>query len=275
MHGSSRPHEHLYSGEPTMKSIPWRVFFRFIPVLFALNLAGCSIFMMSPQEEIELGGQVRKQIEPKIVLVSDPGVHTYVDNLGRRLWSKTPQGPVPPHFHVIRDKELNAFAIPGGDVYVHTGVIQAADDEAELAGVIAHELGHVSCRHGAQAVSRQQGASLFTALLGGAAGPSAQLAGQLLSSGVMFNYSRSEETEADNIAVGTLDALGYDPMAMHAFFKKIKDKYGDQSMPVLNLFASHPPTADRMRNVQDLAAKLPIKERARPTEELNRIKKRL
>lgn len=258
-----------------MNTLTCRVLLRFVAVLFAVNLAGCSIFMMSPKEEIELGVQLRKQIEPKLSMVNDAGVNGYIDNLGRQLWMKTPQGPVPPRFHVIRDKELNAFAIPGGDVYVHTGTIQAAGDEAELAGVIAHELAHVSCRHGAQAMSRQQGASVFTALLGGAVGPSAQLAAQLLSSGAMFQYSQREENEADTIAVGTLDSLGYDPMAMSSFFKRIRAKYGDRSIPVLNLFASHPPTAERMKNVQTLTNRLPPRERARPTAELNKVKQRL
>lgn len=258
-----------------MKRFARRMMTRVAPLLAALQLAGCSLFMMSPRAEIELGGQLRAQLEPKLAMVGDPAVDAYVKDLGQRLWSKTPPGQVPPHFHVIRNKELNAFAIPGGDIYVHSGTIESADDEAELAGVIAHELAHVSRRHGAQAIARERGATLILDILGGTAGPTAQVAGQLLSTGVMFNYSQSEETEADTIAVGTLDALGYDPLAINSFFKKIKDKYGDKSTPVLNLFASHPPTSKRMENVQTLSGKLPPTQRARPTAELNRIKQRL
>ncbi|MCE5228897.1 M48 family metallopeptidase [bacterium] len=252
-----------------------RAFVRCFMLLAVMNLAGCSVFMMSPQKEVELGASLRKEIEPKLTMINDGEMNAYVNNLGQRLWSKTPQGPVPPRFHVIRDKELNAFAIPGGDVYIHSATIQAADDEAELAGVIAHELGHVSGRHGARQIAAQQGVALASDLLLGSAGVPAQLAGQLLASGALFKYSRVEEDEADAVAVNTLNNLGYDPMAINDFFAKIKARYGDKSIPVLNLFASHPPTAERMQNVKNLSAQLPAQNRTRPTADLKKIKSRL
>ncbi|MEN6626148.1 MAG: hypothetical protein ABFD69_07980 [Candidatus Sumerlaeia bacterium] len=105
------------------------------------SLSGCAVlgsisdtlFMMSPQDEIEFGAKARAQIEPKLVMEQNPAVNAYVSGLGNRLWANTPRGDVPPRFHVVKDKELNAFAIPVGDVYVHTRTNQAADDEAELA----------------------------------------------------------------------------------------------------------------------------------------------
>lgn len=245
------------------------------------SISGCAVlgsisdtlFMMSPQDEIEFGAKARAQIEPKLVMEKNPAVNAYVSGLGNRLWANTPRGDVPPRFHVVKDKELNAFAIPGGDVYVHTGTIQSADDEAELAGVIAHELGHVARRHSASQISRQQGVDVVaTILLGQDAAAATQLLSGMISSGVMFNYSREDEREADAIAVGTLTRMGYDPLAMRDFFVKIKTKYGDTSGRVTTLFASHPPTAERIANVENLAAQLSTGAKNRPTQELSRIK---
>ncbi|MEN6626152.1 MAG: M48 family metalloprotease [Candidatus Sumerlaeia bacterium] len=139
--------------------------------------------------------------------------------------------------------------------------------------MIAHELGHVTRRHGASQVSRQQGMDIVgQILLGTDAAAAAQLLSGIVSSGVMFNYSREDEREADAIAVGTLTRIGYDPLAMRDFFVKIKTKYGDASGPVTTLFASHPPTAERIANVENLAAQLSTGAKNRPTQELNRIK---
>lgn len=257
--------------------------FKFSILFIMLSfLSGCSafgslsdaLFMMTPQQELAFGAKAKPQIESKLVMVNDPEINAYVGDLGTRLWANSQKGPLPPRFHVVQDKELNAFAIPGGDVYVHTGTIMSADDEAELAGVIAHELGHVARRHGASQVSRQQGIDLVTQIALGEAAASAQLLSGIISSGVMFNYSREDEREADAFAINTLNRVGYDPLAMRDFFTKIKAKYGDTSGAMV-LFASHPPTAERIQNVETMISQLPPKQRTRPTAELNNIKARI
>lgn len=253
-------------------------------MLLAMTFSGCqqfaaiseTMFMMSTTQELELGQEVIQQLNAEMQYVNDPVVVSYIQDLGRKLWAYSPQGPVEPRFHVIRNDELNAFAVPGGDIFVHTGLIDAAEDEAELAGVIAHELGHVIRRHGAQHVSHQMGLEFVQQLvLGEDSGQVAQLVTQLLAAGVMTNYSREDEQEADDIAVRTLYAAGYDPMAMHSFFQKLVQQYGEQTGVVSTLFASHPPTTARMEYVQQLVRQLPNKAYQRPTQRLREIQERI
>lgn len=261
----------------SVKAFKFSILFVMITLISGCSAFGSlsdALFMMTPQQELAFGAKARPQIESKLVMVQDPEINAYIGELGSRLWANSQKGPLPPRFHVVQDKELNAFAIPGGDVYVNTGTIMSADDEAELAGVIAHELGHVARRHGASQVSRQQGVDLVTQIALGDAAVAAQMVSGVVSSGVMFNYSREDEREADTIAINTLNRVGYDPLAMRDFFKKIKAKYGDTSK-VMVLFASHPPTAERIQNVETTISQLPAKQRTRPTAELNKIKAKI
>jgi predicted Zn-dependent protease len=260
----------------------------FLPVLTLLILAsqvtGCAVFagvsdalfMMSPEQEIESGKQIATQIEKDLVFVHDPQVESYVRNLGERVWVNSRQGQIPARFFVIQDGELNAFAIPGGNVYVHTGLIQAAEDEAELAAVISHEVGHVIMRHGATHISRQMGLEMVQQLaLGQEAGQATQIATQIVQSGIMTNYSRQDESEADVVAVETLYRMGYDPLAMRSFFAKLQAKYGEQGGPIAKFFASHPPTSERMNHVTQMVGHLPPKPYQRPVTDLRRIQGRL
>jgi predicted Zn-dependent protease len=235
-----------------------------------------SLFMMSPEQEVQFGQKTAAEVDKQTKPLTDPMVADYVQTVGQRLWKFAPKGDIQPHFFVIQDKELNAFAIPGGNIYIQSGLINAAEDEAEMAAVVAHEMGHVYYRHGARQVSRATSLSVVEQiLLGTEGGQAAQLVSGLLGQGVMFNYSRDAEREADAVAVQTLYRAGYDPKAMGTFFQKLLKTYGESKGPVSTFFATHPPTSERIRNVNMQVGQLPKHEGERPVTELRRVQGRL
>lgn len=245
----------------------------------AFNNISQSLFMMTPEQEIEFGRKAAIEVEKEIKAVNDAQLNDYMQDLCARIWAASPKSQIPARFHIIDNSEINAFAIPGGDVYIQTGLINAADDEAELAAVIAHEIGHVVNRHGVKAISRQTGASVLQQLaLGDDSGEAVQMVSSIVSSGVMFNYSRTEELQADAAAVGTLHRMGYDPAALSTFFKKLTDKYGDNSSQLAVMFSSHPPNEARISQVRSMVNQLRTidpKQYDRPITGLRRAQVRL
>ncbi|HOR28762.1 MAG TPA: M48 family metalloprotease [Candidatus Sumerlaeota bacterium] len=243
------------------------------------GLSGCttfrvaseSMFMISPEEERQIGQQVKSEIDGQVQFVNDSLVVNYVRDVGRTLVAHAPESAFDPQFFVIANPEINAFAIPAGSIYVHTGLISAADDEAEMAAVIAHEMGHVIRRHSARGLARNTGAQLAGQLL---LGENYGSMAQLLSSVGLLNYTRQDEAEADRIAVATLHRAGYDPDALATFFAKLKERYGDRGQ-IATFFASHPPTTERINSVRAMVDQLPEAEYRRPTSDLRRVQKRL
>lgn len=238
-----------------------------------------SMFLMSTTDEQKLGTQLADQLRPKQVFIKDQGINDYVQGVADKVWRNAPRSEIPARFFVIQDKSINAYAIPGGNVYIQSGLINAAADEAELAAVIAHECGHVIRRHGARQASHETGVNLLGEVLLGSttAGKNqlAQMATSILAQGSLAHYSRQDESEADEIAVKTLYRAGYDPTAMRTFFNKIREKYGDTSGQLAQLFASHPPTTERMDHVSQLVAAMPTHDGQRPIQDLRRAQGRL
>ncbi len=254
--------------------------------LLFLPAAGCQVldgvltstFMPSPEQEIEFGVEVAREIEKGLVFVDDPEVVEYIRRLGRIVVSNSPQDAVvPTTFYVVQNGEINAFAIPGGNIYVHTGLIEASADEAELVSVLGHEFGHVVYRHGMEHAARAQGyGAMQQIFLGQEAGGIATLAAGMITQGVLLNYSRSDELEADSLAIPTLYSANYDPSGMVTFFETLKDRYGETSGGVGTLFASHPPTSDRIERVRQSIATLPPKDELyRPVNDLRRVQARM
>lgn len=259
-----------------------------LAAVMPLGLTGCAtisgtyaavadtVFMMSPAEEEVLAEEVKKQVVSEMTLVQDPQLVGYVTELGNELWAVAPQSVFTPDFFVVDDPALNAFAIPGGNVYINTGIIMAADDESELAGVMAHELGHVVGRHSARQVSRSQGAAIIQQmLLGGDASQTSQFVSQLLQAGVMSHYSRDHERESDRIAVAMLDRAGLDPMGMYRLLQTLRDRYGTRGSPLDAVFATHPATDERMASVREMVGQLRNPPTHRPTERLNAAQARI
>ncbi len=230
-----------------------------------------ALFGFTEEQELELGRQASVQIEQKLTLLEDPNVVRYVDDLGRKLVAVSGRSDIPYTFKVVDGKEVNAFALPGGYVYVFRGLIQAADYESELAGVMAHELGHVVARHGLEQLKRAQliglGAAVFGQILGGGReagqGPSvAELAINLVGTGAYLSYSREAEAEADRLGVRILYDAGYEPSSFVTFLEKLESRQGRDPTGIGAFFSTHPSPAQRRANVGSLIAQLPSRDDA-------------
>lgn len=225
---------------------------------------------MSPEKEIQVGAEEH----PKMVKqfggrYGDKALATYVRDLGLRLAKTSEMPDLPWTFTLLNDTMVNAFALPGGYVYVTRGLLALASDEAELAGVLSHEIGHVTARHTAQRYSSTMAANLGVQVLGvlSQAAGLGRAGGDIASIGAnlaLKSYSREQELESDMLGVRYMTHLGYDPNALVSFFAKlrahqaIEAKLAGQDASVVdqhNILATHPRTADRVQQAIDLAQK--------------------
>jgi len=218
--------------------------------------------MFSAQEELQAGQQSAAQVAKQLPVLpdSDP-VTIYVQRLGQQLAAHAPGEKWPYTFHVVNQKEINAFALPGGPVFVNLGTIQAADNEAELAGVMAHEISHVVQRHGTRAASKQMAAQLPLAILGGVMGQGAlsQMAQMGLGFGIgsyFLKNSRTAESEADLLGTDIMYDSGFNPRAMADFFTKLQAEGGTRGP---QFFSDHPDPGNRAQSVAKEVATLPRK----------------
>jgi beta-barrel assembly-enhancing protease len=218
--------------------------------------------MFSAQEEVQAGQQAAAQVGKQLPVLpdSDP-VTVYVQRLGQQLAAHAPGEKWPYTFHVVNQKEINAFALPGGPVFVNLGTIQAADNEAELAGVMAHEISHVVQRHGTRAASKQMAAQLPLAILGGVMGQGAL--SQAAQMGISFGFgsyflknSRKSESEADLLGTDIMYDTGFNPRAMADFFTKLEQEGGARGP---QMFSDHPDPGNRAQAVAKEVATLPRK----------------
>jgi predicted Zn-dependent protease len=216
----------------------------------------------SLQEDVELGKESSIQIDKQLPLLNDALALKYLNTLGKRLAGFAPANHVEYawQFKIVNSAEINAFALPGGYIYVNRGVFDAAENEAQLAGVLAHESGHVVLRHGthiaSQAVLAQGGMALLASILGQGGSLTGQLAQLGLGLGVdslLLKNSRTAETQADEVGTYILYQAGYDPRAMVQFFEVIAKKYPQRT---LQFFSDHPNPENRIQDVDALIAKL-------------------
>lgn len=221
--------------------------------------AGWNLY--SPQEDINLGKQVAVDAEKQLPSCNAPKVDAYLAGLGSKLIAKLPTGGVeyPWEFHCVNDKGINAFALPGGFVFVNRGAVEAADNEAQLAAVIAHELSHVALRHGTteatKARAAQAGVEIIGAIFGGNAGGALLTElGRFSAGGVLLRYSRAAETQADVVGTQVLYDAGYDPRALAQFFEKIEADSKGQNPP--EFFSDHPNPEHRVERVEEEIDKL-------------------
>ena len=215
------------------------------------------------EQEIQLGQKGKAEIEKKLkILPADHPLSKYVNKLGMELAAKAPGYKFPYTFKVVNEKSVNAFALPGGPIYVHTGLIAQAN-EPELAGVMGHEISHVVMRHSARQASRQMKAQIPLAILGsvlgatvgGIGGSLAQMGMSLTAGSVFMKYSRDAEVEADMVGAQIMYDAGYDPEACVTFFLKLKKEQGKSSGP--SFLASHPDPGDRAENVRKILSRFP------------------
>ena len=241
------------------------------------NVSG-KVNFYSLEKEIALGKQLAQQVTRGSKVIDDPVVSEYVNRIGQNL-VRNSDAKVPFTIKVIEDPTVNAFALPGGFFFVQSGLILKADNEAELAGVMAHEIAHVAARHGTRQATRGEIAQLATIpliFMGGAAAYGIYEASGLIVPMSFLKFSRNFEAEADYLGVQYMYKAGYDPTAFVDFFEKIETLEKRKPGTVGKLFSSHPPTDDRIKKSQEEIAGL----KARPeyvvtTSEFNDVKARL
>ena len=210
-------------------------------------LAGCDV---SEDEEVALGRQAADEIAAQVPLVRDPALVAYLDGLGRALAAQTPRAGLEWHFAIVDSDQVNAFALPGGFVYVNRGLIAHAEDLSELAGVVGHEIGHVALRHSADQMESQQrtsaGVGIVCALTGWCESGAAQVAIQVAGQAWFARHSREDEREADSVAVETLARTGYAPSGVPEMFGRLLAERQRAPLGVEQWFASHPLEEERI-----------------------------
>jgi beta-barrel assembly-enhancing protease len=211
----------------------------------------------SPQQDVDLGQQVSREAERELPILNDSRINSYLGSLGRRLASHAPGERYPYQFRAVNDSSINAFALPGGFLYVNRGTIEAADNEAELAGVIGHEIGHVALRHGTNQASKAYLAQAPLAVLGGVVGSNsigalmAQLGTGFAMNSVLLKYSRDAERQADIMGAQIVFDSNYDPQYLSEFFRKLQSKGGGS-----DFFSSHPNPQNRSQIIHTEVSKL-------------------
>lgn len=233
----------------------------------------------STEKEVKIGRELAAEVDRQAKFVDDPTITEYVNRVGQNIVLHS-DARIPFTIKVIDSDEVNAFALPGGFFYVNKGLLLVADNEAEVAGVMAHEIAHVAARH---SVENQTKASLLEYLamgtsifLGGIPGMIYQNTAGLGLLGAFMKFSRSAESEADKLGVQYMYAAGYDPSAMSTMFEKLEAKNKKKPGLIARAFASHPAPPDRRAAALALAARFPEHEEyVISTSEFQRVKARL
>ncbi|PYS39933.1 MAG: peptidase M48 [Acidobacteria bacterium] len=243
------------------------------------NINKGSINFISLDKEIQMGRQLAAEIERQVKLIEDPTINEYVNRVGQNL-VRNSDAKVPFTIKVVESDEINAFALPGGFFYVNTGLILAADDESELAGVMAHEIAHVAARHGTEQASKAElinFASIPLIFMGGVGGFALRQAAGFLIPMQFLQFSRKDEAEADYLGLQYLYKTGYDPGAAVSFFEKLQAKESAKPGTVSKMFSTHPPTGERIEmSKKNIEIVLPDKEQyVVTTSEFNQIKMQL
>ena len=242
------------------------------------NINKRQINFYSLDKEVAIGRQVAADVDRQAKYIDDPIITEYINRVGQNIVLHS-DAKVPFTIKVLDSDDVNAFALPGGFFYVNKGLILAADNEAEIAGVMAHEIAHVAARHGVEQASKAQIANyamipliFMTGGLGAIAYNAAQIGVPL----AFLKFGRGAESEADKYGAQYAWASGYDPHSLITFFEKLEKKDKDKPGTLSKLFRSHPPTPERITDVRNLISRFPERdEYVVSTSEFNRVKARL
>jgi predicted Zn-dependent protease len=232
----------------------------------------------SIDKEVSLGRQLAAQIDQQMRILDDPIVTEYINRIGQNIVLHS-DAQVPFMIKVAVSDEINAFALPGGFFYVHTGLILEAENESELAGVMAHEIAHVAARHALENFTKAQllqYASIPLIFVGGVPGMLGQIGANFGLPLAFFKFNRGAETEADILGAQYTWASGYDPNGLLTFFEKLQAKHKKEPGAFSKLFMTHPSTPDRIEIVKGLLTRFPERdEYVINSWEFNRVKERL
>ena len=250
--------------------------------LLPLALLGACGGEVGLEEEAALGAAYAAEVRQQLPLIEDPRSLAALRGLGDELAAQADSTGRDYTFYLVDSPEVNAFAIPGGHVFVNRGLVERADELAELAGVLGHEIAHVAERHGLEQVEKQRNANLLLTLvytlLGREPGLLEQVAIQGGGAAVFARYGRDAEREADLRAVELLAAAGYHPEGMASFFEELMSQRQRQPGPLEAWFASHPANEERIENARAAIRemRLPAEERlVRDTPEYQRFRSRV
>jgi predicted Zn-dependent protease len=233
----------------------------------------------SQEKEVSLGRQLAMQVEQEAKFVDDPIITEYVNRIGQNLVLHS-DAKIPFTIKVIDSDEVNAFALPGGFFFVNKGLLLAADNEAEVAGVMAHEIAHVAARHAVENAGKNQllGYAMLAGMIFGGpiAGAVLQNGGGIIQGLAFLKFSRGSETEADRLGVQYMYAAGYDPLAMATMFEKLAALNKKKPNTLAKLFSSHPQSVDRRDTVLGLISRFSEREEyVISSSEFQRVKGRL
>ncbi len=224
----------------------------------ATTLAACG--SISTQQEQQLGADYASQINAQLPIVNDAQVNAYINDLGRQI-AAAGDRHIPYRFYIVNAEQVNAFAVPGGYIYVNRGLIEATDNMSELAGVLAHEIGHVEERHSVEQMSRVQnanlGLNLAYILLGRAPSGLEQAAIGVGGNLVFARYSRGAEDEADEVAIPLLMRAGINPRGLLTFFDELLAQQQRSPSSVETWFSTHPTTQERIANTRARIDQIP------------------
>ncbi len=232
----------------------------------------------SIDKEVALGRQLAAEVDRSTKFVTDPLITEFVNRVGQNIVLHS-DAKVPFTIKVIESNDVNAFALPGGFLYVNRGLIEAADNEAEVAGVLAHEIAHVTARHGIEQASKGQllnYASIPLIFFGGIGGYIVQQVAAIAVPLTFLKFSRGAEKEADRLGAQYMWASGYDPNALVTFFEKLQIKDKKKPGTIAKVFSTHPMTGDRIKEVNDLLSLFPDRgEYQVSSSEFNDVKSRV
>ena len=230
-------------------------------LFLALPAAALGACAVSQQKEVQMGTNYSAQIAQQLPLIRDPEALRYMNVLGDSLAKVTDQRDLQWHFNIVDSREVNAFAVPGGYVYVNRGLIERAQTMSEVAGVIGHEIGHVTRRHSIKQMQKAQGANggmtlgcILTRICGSGLATTAMDVG---TGGLFAHFSRGDEAEADDEGVRTLIKAGIDPNGIPEMFRILLDERKNHPGTVDAFFATHPMEEDRIAAAQALIHTFP------------------
>lgn len=228
--------------------------------LVAFALAG--ITLVSVPQEIEIGREANTQVRKTTAELRDPQVTTYIARVGQRLARAAPGAKYPYTFAVADYREINAFSLPGGPVWINRGVLHASTNESQVAGVLAHEIAHIAQRHAADQLTKtllaKWSLGALGAMLGNTGGAgTAQIAGALVTNGVFLKFSRDDEREADRVGVQIMRKAGWDARGMIELFEVLRREQKRDPGAVDVFFSTHPSPQDRIAQLTAAIARRP------------------
>ena len=253
----------------------------------AVATAVSAFTLISVEEEIEIGRQTQLEVRRQVPELPDAAARSYVRDIGRRLVARAGGARYPYSFTIANQCEINAFALPGGPVWIHRGAIEAAENEAQLAGVLAHEIAHIAKQHAAERITKQLVANGLIGTMGALLGNDrsaqrAQLGARLLAGGYMLKFSRQDEREADDVGAVMVRRAGWDARQMVGFMENLAREQSKNPRDVAAFLSSHPAPAERavrlrqsarsggvkdsvaFRNLQARLEKMPTRRAANP-----------